>query len=151
MFKSKRKGSIIALLVVAAMLCAVPAFALWEGQNKVCETYICENTTGIYAVEVVSTSTGGSGGEGINPKYHRILGFAIVPADTSINSEFFATFYDETSATTESYIFDEAELGATDNKDPRFYPYPKALKRGLTAWMGPNIRVIVFYEDMRKF
>ncbi len=133
------------------MLVSIPAFAFYEAPNKQVETYIVSNTsTTAYAVEAVSTSTGGSGGEGINPNYHRILGIAIVPANTSKGSEFFATLYDETAALTASYIFDEVELGATNDKLPRIYPYPKRLTRGLTVWMGPNIRVIIYYEDMRK-
>ena len=146
-----RKGFLTLAIVVMVMAMAGSAFALWEAPNKQVETYIVSNTsTTAYAVEAVSTTSGGSGGEGINPKYHRILGIAIVPANTSKGSEFFATLYDETAALTATYIFDEVELGATNDKAPRMYPYPKKLVRGLTVWMGMNVRVIIYYEDIRK-
>jgi hypothetical protein len=118
-----RKVFLTLAIVVMVMAMAGSAFALYEAPNKQVETYIVSNTsTTAYAVEAVSTSTGGSGGEGINPQYHRILGIAIVPANTSKGSEFFATLYDATSAVTASYIFDEVELWATDDKLPRIYP-----------------------------
>lgn len=152
MFKcgKKKKGTRLALAFFLVMLMASSAFALYEAPNKQVETYICTNSTGIYAVTNISTSTGGSGGEGINPLYHRILGYGIIPYNTSKNSEFVAVMYDQLTATTESYIFDEVELGATNDKAPRMLPYPKKLTRGLSVWQGPNTVVVVYYEDMRK-
>jgi len=148
--KGKRYLAILAFLAVVFM--ASSAFALYEAPNREVQTYICSNSSTIaYAVTNCSTSTGGSGEEGINPAYHRILGYSILPYNTSKGSEFFVTLYDEALAQTATYIFDEAELGATNDKAPRMLPYPKRLARALSVWQGPNTIVVIYYEDMRKF
>lgn len=154
MFKcgSKKKGGrkvVLALFMV--MLMAGSAFALYEAPNKQVETYVCTNTSGTaYGETNISESTGGSGGEGINSDYHRILGCSIMPYNNTKNSEFVVGLYDDSTCDTASYVFDEAELGANDDKAPRWLPYPKKLSRSLSVWQGPNTVVIIYYEDMRK-
>jgi hypothetical protein len=147
MFKKKtKKGSrclVLALFLVAVMACS--AFALYDAPNKELQTYICTNTSGTaYGKTAISTST-------ITVANHRVIGYAILPYDTTKGSELVASFYDDTTANTASYVFDEVELGATNDRLPRILPYPKRLTRGLTVWQGPNTVVVVYYEDVRKF
>ena len=144
----KKKKGVKRYLVLAAILAvafmASPAFAFYESPNREVQTYICTNSsTTAYGATAIAVTT-------IVPEYCRILGYSIMPYDNTKGSEFVVGLYDDTDAQTATAIFDEAELGATNDKAPRFLPYPKRLTNGLTVWQGMNTVVIIYYEDTRK-
>ena len=159
MFKSKGIRVLLIALLVAflAMSTAYADGPIRFSKDQVCEMYVSENTSAtLYQATAVSTSTGGSGGKGINPLYCRILGFSIGPSNSSAGSEFVVGLYDTATingaTAAADTIFDEAELDDTnDGKVPFWYPYPKKLATQLNIWQGINTIVVIYYEDTRDF
>jgi len=144
----KKKGRRFLLLAVflVVVFMASSALALYDSPNKELLTYVCTNSSGVYTNTNISTST-------ITTQNHRILGFSMAAYDTSKSTEWVVGLYDcdTDGEITDTYIFDEAEFGTTDNKAPRWYAYPKRLTQGLTVQQGPNTTVTIYYEDTRKF
>lgn len=149
--KGKRYIALLAFLVVLFMASLSRAELNRFSQGQEIQMYIIQNTSGTaYLQTNVSTST-------ITTANHRILGAVVVPYDETKNAELVVGLYDVaalstvTSSNYASYVFDEIEMGTTENRQPRWYPYPKRLTTQLSIWQGPNTVVIIFYEDLRKF
>jgi hypothetical protein len=144
--KKPRKGLSLVLALFLVALMAVPAFALYEAPNKLLHTYVKANTSGTAKQETaVSVTT-------IIPQYCRIIGYTIMPYDTTKNAELWIGLYDDaTNAATSTDIFDEAEQGQSNYKAPIWYPYPKKLTDGLVFLQGMNSVVVIYYEDTREF
>ena len=141
----KGKKYIVLALVVMMLFAAQSAFALYDAPNKLVHMYVCTNSAaGSAGTTNISTST-------IMPSYHRILGYRIAPYNTSKGSEFWCSLYDDTGTTDYTLVFDEAEWGATSDKSPIWYAYPKKLSTGLSVQQGANTVVIIYYEDIREF
>ena len=136
-----RKVLIVALLTTFLMASAV-AFA--EGPWQELKTYVSINSDA-KSKTVLSTTTA------LTIAYERVLGFVVVPYNVAANSELTLGLYDATTAATlsESYVFDEAEWDDDGNNQPRWYPHPKRLARGLAFIQGANTVAIIYYEDMR--
>ena len=141
---SKKKGGCFIAVLLAIVLMSGTAFALYDSPNRQMETYVVTNSTGTSATTAVSTST-------ISPIHHRIIGYSIAPYDASKNTEWTVALVDYSSYQVDTYIFDEAEWGATDCKDPRIYPYPKKISTQLRVRQGDNSVVTIYYIDTRKY
>ncbi len=143
--KSRKYLAVLAILVMMTFV-ASSAFALYDAPNKILHTYNKANTSGTAKQETaVSTST-------IVPAYCRVIGFSCMPYDTTKNSELWIGLYDDaTNAATSTDIIDEAAWGATNDRAPRWYPYPKELTDGLVVLQGMNTNVTIYYEDIREF
>ncbi len=153
MWISKIKGLTLVLAVLLVVFIAsFSAYA--EGPTRLgpfeeTETYVSINDyigTEVDKGLIVEAAT-----IGLTVKYHRILGFSVVPQDGNYSSELTLGLYDTTTADlmTATTLFDEAEWDDDGNNQPRWYPYPKRLASGLSLIQGPNTVAIIYYEDMR--
>ena len=133
----------VLVLLVAFMVLASSAFALYDSPNKILETYVCTNATGGYADTAISSTY-------IDYRYHRIIGYHISPYNGASNSELVVSLWDAADTQTAANMFDELEVSVYGNGDIT-YPYPKKLATGLTVRQGPNTTVIVLIEDTRKY
>ena len=152
MFKKKPKNGgrclrVMAILVVSFMIVASSVYAESLNRfsnNQNLKSYICTNSATIaYGITNISTST-------IIPNYCRVLGFSIMPLDTSKHSEFVVSLIDAANYTASTYLFDEAERANTADKLPTWYAYPRMITTQLSVWQGPNTVVVVYYEDKRE-
>ena len=153
--KKKGRGYIALAVLLAVTFMASSAFALYDAPNKQVEMYVIEN---VYAAGEQSTTylTTSVSVATIIPGTHRILGFSVMPSNTSLSSERVVGLYDcvdtvSTDYITSTYVFDEFEAAETNAYADRWYPYPRALTSGLTVRQGSNTIVTIYYEDTRKF
>ena len=74
-----------------------------------------------------------------------ILGYAIILMDG--HSESIVGFYDGVGGASivSDELFDEAEADEQNSK-PMWYPYPRKILTQLNLMVGPNTRVIVYWE-----
>ena len=145
----KIKRFLIAALLVLAFSTMI-ASAESVGRNQELETAIATNATGVHATSQISTLSDANSTT-LDVKYHRVVGYVVMPANTSLGAEYTVGLYDTTSSAYGANEFDEAEAGENEDKKPRWYKYPKRLTNGLSVALGPNAAVVVYFEDTRKF
>lgn len=102
------------------------------------QTYISNNTTAVYKVTNVSTSTFLTS--------YRILGFEVIPQPpTGLSAGLFGILYDTTSGTgSDSEMIGEV-IPASSGFDGIWFPYPKIISSGLTIVQGEYTKIIIYY------
>ncbi len=97
-----------------------------------------ENTTGDFVKHSVPTTT-------IYPGMS-ILGVVVLEIDSTKGTDM-TGLYDgaanATAGTAANEVFDEAESGTAT---PPWYPYPRKILTQLNVHVGPNTKVIVYWE-----
>lgn len=101
-------------------------------------TYIQDNSSGVYLVTSISTST-------IIPDKHKILGFSVQALDGTQSAERVVALHDAISGHLDSTFMGEAE-SIENSFNGLWYPSPRELVYGLTVNQGPNTRVIIYYS-----
>ena len=98
---------------------------------------VLNNTTGVYVKYEVPTTT-------IRPN-KSILGYTIIPLDGV--SESVVGLYDGHggTSTVADEMFDEAEADGTKSL-PMWFPYPRKILTQLMVHIGPNTRVLIYWE-----
>ncbi len=127
----------IMVFVFASIGNATPSF---ENNLPVAwKSIVLNNISGIYVIKNVPTTT-------IRPG-KSILGYVIIPlADATTHSEAVVGLYDGPGGanTVADEMFDEAEA---DGKSlPSWFPYPRKILTQLNVHIGPNTRVLIYWE-----
>ena len=145
------KKSLFAVIVFCIMSITVTCYAassdfvFTQPEGLVWETYVSDNTTGLYKTTNVDITTIIPMGIGQS----RILGFSVMSltghGGVTGGSEAVASLWDEIAGTASPSIIDEAE--AIDERiSINWFPTPRIVTNGLTIRQGGNTRVIVYYE-----
>jgi len=128
---------IIVLLSLLLFALSSVSYAWGGGEVITWKTYTLENSTGAYVGYSIPTTT-------ITPGM-AVLGYAIIPLGKS--SESVVGLYDGTGAgyIVSDELFDEAEADGT-NSLPHWFPHPRKILTSLLVQVGPNTRVIIYFD-----